>query len=174
MKGSQRNFSFVLIETNLNRLVSLIWEVDDNEQDKRFSGGGGSELVAAGDPARETAGALLSVIPCSKRSCEAGDIHAGDAELQGCEKFCQKLGENEMIEHYLGIILGWHWMASTFPIQVPVVHDALCLSDQVSGIYTVMLIHVLCRALFQQWNVVGFELCNVNCHDSELGTLCTT
>ena len=173
MKGSQRNFSFVLIETNLNRLVSLIWEVDDNEQDKRFSGGGGSELVAAGDPARETAGALLSVISCSTRS-EAGDIHAGDAELQGCEKFCQKLGENEMIEHYLGIILGWHWMASTFPIQVPVVHDALCLSDQVSGIYTVMLIHVLCRALFQQWNVVGFELCNVNCHDSELGTLCTT
>ena len=34
MKGSQRNFSFVLIETNLSRLVSLIWEVDDNEQDK--------------------------------------------------------------------------------------------------------------------------------------------
>ena len=144
------------------------------KQATRFSGGGGSELVAAGDPARETAGALLSVIPSSTRSCEAGDIHAGDAELQGCEKFCQKLGENEMIEHYLGIILGWHWMASTFPIQVPVVHDALCLSDQVSGICTIMLIRVLCRALFQHWNVVGFEPCNVNCHDFEPGTLCTS
>ena len=143
------------------------------KQATRFSGGGGSELVAAGDPARETAGALLSVIPLSTRS-EAGDIHAGDAELQGCEKFCQKLGENEMIEHYLGIILGWQWMASTFPIQVPVVHDALCLSDQVSGICTIMLKHVLCHALFQHGNFVGFELCNVNFHNSELGTLCTS
>ena len=76
----------------------------------RFGRGGGSEVgVAAGDPARETAGALLSVISCSTRSCEAGDIHAGDAELQGCEKFCQKLGENEMIEDYLGKILGAGW-----------------------------------------------------------------
>ena len=93
---------------------------------------------------------------------QAGDIHVGDAELQGCEKFRQKLGENEMIEHYLGIILGWHLMASTFPIQVPVVHDALCLLDQISGICTKMLMHVLCCALFWQWNVVRFELCNVS------------
>ena len=50
------------------------------KQATRFSGGGGSELVAAGDPARETAGALLSVIPLSTRS-ETGDIYAGDAEL---------------------------------------------------------------------------------------------
>ena len=140
------------------RLVCLIGKVGENDQDKT---GGKVAEVNVQDTQHEEQQELsfVSMSPSLHLQSKAGDIH--------CPCWCHKdvRTGGKTGRKWLRII--WELslvLAGTFHIQAPV-HDALCLRSNLR-ICTRILINVLCRALFQ--HIVGFELQNVNCHDSVL------